>query len=139
MALLCLFCYSVGHLNLRNATLLALNIASKFRNLVLACQIFAVSILLDLFNCVFIGVKSAYHFGTLIFFHARKVGKRSILPVIWTKLLFRLLAIPWKQRAASYNVKQSKLAYLISYATSFPFTFLDSVWSRTSHRIVAFN
>jgi hypothetical protein len=51
---------------------------------------------LDLFNCVFIarsiiGVKSAYHFGTLIFFHARKVGKRSIVPVIWTKLLFRLL------------------------------------------------
>jgi hypothetical protein len=36
-------------------------------------------------------VKSAYHFGTLIFFHARKVGKRSIVPVIWTKLLFRLL------------------------------------------------
>lgn len=144
MALLCLFCYSVGHLNLKNGTLVALNIASRFMNLVLGCQIFAVSILLQICSTVFIaksiiGVKSAYHFGTLIFFHARKAGKRSILPVIWTKLLFRLLAIPWKQRAAFYYVKESKLAYLISYATSFPFTFLDSVWSRISHLIVNFN
>jgi hypothetical protein len=46
MALLCLFCYSVGHLNLKNATLVALNIASRFSNLVLGCQIFAVSVLI---------------------------------------------------------------------------------------------